>query len=403
MADKRILIFSLAYSPFMGGAELAVKEITDRIGNDFSFDMITLRFDKKLPKVEKIGNVTVHRIGFTKTSPTFSDLRSFPLHVNKLFFQFMAAIKGSQLHRRNSYDAAWAVMAHSSGVPVALFHLFHPKVPYMLTLQEGDEISHIKRMMLPFYPLWKRAFTQASIIQVISTYLGNWARDMGFKGQVVVVHNGVDIKNFQFLPRHHSGQAISNFQKIELRKRLGIQENDKIVITTSRLVPKNAINDIIKSLKYLPVNVKFFIIGVGPDEYILRELSKREKVESRVFFIGYVQYKNIPAYLQISDVFVRPSLSEGMGSSFVEAMAAGIPIIGTAVGGITDFLRDNETGFVCRVKDPEHIAQKISYIFDPRNNDHVEKVKKEALKIALLNHDWDKNAEKIKELFNQLV
>ncbi|MDP3725665.1 MAG: glycosyltransferase [bacterium] len=395
MAHKRILIFSLAYSPFMGGAELAVKEITDRTGNDFSFDMVTLRFDKKLPKIETIGNITVYRIGFSKTSPTFSDLRSFPLHLNKLFFQFTAAIKGSQLHRRNSYDAVWALMAHSSGVPVALFHLLHPKIPYMLTLQEGDEISHIKRMMLPFYPLFKRAFTQASVIQVISTYLGNWAYDMGFKGQVVVVHNGVDIKNFQF--------SISNFQKSELRKKLGIYENDKIIITTSRLVPKNAIDDIIKSLKFLPAHIKFLILGTGPDEHTLKELAKREGVESRVFFVGYVPYKNIPAYLQISDAFIRPSLSEGMGSSFVEAMVAGIPIIGTAVGGIPDFLKDNETGFVCRVKDPEHVAQKISYILDPQNRDHMEKVKKEALRIALRNHDWDKNSEIMKQLFNQIT
>jgi len=53
---KRILIFSTAYSPFMGGAEIATKEITDRLGrSDFCFDMITLRFDRTLPKLKKSG------------------------------------------------------------------------------------------------------------------------------------------------------------------------------------------------------------------------------------------------------------------------------------------------------------------------------------------------------------
>ena len=61
---KRILIFSLAYTPYVGGAELAIKEITDRLDpNEYSFDMITLRFDRKLPDVEKIGRASCRERG----------------------------------------------------------------------------------------------------------------------------------------------------------------------------------------------------------------------------------------------------------------------------------------------------------------------------------------------------
>ena len=69
-----ILIFSIAYIPFVGGAELAVKEITDRISADLSFDMITLRFNKNWPKFEKIGNINIYRISSPKIfslSPLF--------------------------------------------------------------------------------------------------------------------------------------------------------------------------------------------------------------------------------------------------------------------------------------------------------------------------------------------
>ena len=72
---KRILVFSLAYHPFVGGAEIAVKEITDRIGEgEITFDMITLRYDSRLPRVERVGNVMVHRIGFTRRAPSPADL-----------------------------------------------------------------------------------------------------------------------------------------------------------------------------------------------------------------------------------------------------------------------------------------------------------------------------------------
>ena len=79
---KKILIFSLAYYPHhIGGAEVAIKEITDRITpEDIEFHMVTLRFDSTLPKVEKIGNVLVHRIGFTKDRPSMADLGKLPLY-----------------------------------------------------------------------------------------------------------------------------------------------------------------------------------------------------------------------------------------------------------------------------------------------------------------------------------
>src|ERR1700761_5556803 len=66
---KKILVFSLTYIPFASGAELAVDEITRRLP-DISFDLIALRLDASLPRVEKIGNVTVYRVGPSKLGPT---------------------------------------------------------------------------------------------------------------------------------------------------------------------------------------------------------------------------------------------------------------------------------------------------------------------------------------------
>ena len=85
---KRILIFSTTYFPYVGGAELAVKEITDRISY-IDFDMITLRFDKNLPIFERIGNINVYRVGFSKYGATDQDLISWPLKLNKYLFPFL--------------------------------------------------------------------------------------------------------------------------------------------------------------------------------------------------------------------------------------------------------------------------------------------------------------------------
>jgi glycosyltransferase involved in cell wall biosynthesis len=168
---KRILIFSLAYFPkHIGGAEVAIKEITDRM-RDIEWHMVTNRFDSTLPKEERIGNVIVHRIGITTANPSMGDLKKWPLNLNKLLFQFGAAWKAFSLHRQYHFDATWAMMAHSCGVPAAIFKMSHPSVPFILTLQEGDPIEYIERKMRPLWPFFSRAFTTADTIQSISNFL----------------------------------------------------------------------------------------------------------------------------------------------------------------------------------------------------------------------------------------
>ena len=91
---KRILIFSTAYLPFIGGAEIAVKEITDRLP-EYAFVLITAKIDRMLPDHERIGNVDVHRIGR-----------------GNFFDKFRLVFRGSTYAKTLGYfDAVWAIMA----------------------------------------------------------------------------------------------------------------------------------------------------------------------------------------------------------------------------------------------------------------------------------------------------
>lgn len=399
---KKILIFSLGYYPnLIGGAEVAVKEITDRIDqNDISFDLVCLRFDKNLPRTEQVGNVTVHRIGFTADKPTMADIKKMPLHLNKFLFQFLAAWKAHQLHKKNHYDGTWAMMAHSCGVPAAIFKMLHPSVPYLLTLQEGDPPEYIKKKMRPLYPLFVRAFTTADFVQTISTFLASWARSMGYKGPLEVVPNAVNTKHFsQTYP----------FSELEaLKEKLGKKEGDIFIITTSRLVKKNAVDDVIKSLTLLPSNFKFLILGIGPDEAMLRALAQESGVAERVLFLGQVDHKEMPKYLHISDIFTRPSLSEGMGNSFVEAMAAGLPVVATQEGGIADFLFDPDrnpdkkpTGLAVNPRDPEGLARQFKRFTEDQTL--RARIIKNARELAFEKYDWDLIAHDMKgKVFDKL-
>lgn len=361
MAQKRVLIFSLAYYPdVVGGAEVALKEITDRIPSEqISFDMVTLRFNSLLPAFEKIGNVNVYRIGLTKAEPSITDLGKFPLKINKYLFPFLGFFKASSLHRKNSYDGIWAMMANQAGFAALFFKMWFPKVRYLLTLQEGDPIPHIKRRVRLVYPLFKRIFTRANFVQTISSYLANFARDMGYHGDLEIVPNAVNIAHF--------AKEYSENELYILKRKLGKEHDDIFLITTSRMVRKNAIDVIIRTLPLLDAHVKFLILGIGPDEEMLRELARSLGVADRVQFLGQILHSEMPKYLKVSDIFIRPSRSEGLGNSFLEAMAAGLPVIATPVGGIPDFLFDPDanpdhesTGLFASVDDPASIARQVN-------------------------------------------
>ncbi len=350
---KKVLIFSLVYYPrFIGGAEVTIKEVTDRISSqDMEFDMITLRLDKTLPKYEKFGNVNVYRIGWTGKQNTSSDSLPWYLHFNKYFFLILGPIKALILHRTRKYDTIWSLMATYNTFAALFFKLIKPKIKFVFTLQDGDPISYIKKRALPLYPFFKMFFTKADHIQAISKYLATWATDMGAKCPITVVPNAVDVKLFS---KKEDSQILKN-----LSNDLGKKEGDTFIITTSRLVVKNAIEDVVSALALLPRSVKFLILGQGYEEENLKLQVKNLKLENRVNFLGYIPHRDMPKYLHMSDIYIRPSLSEGLGNSFLEAMAAGIPIIGTPVGGILDFLFDGETGLFCEVKNPKSIADQV--------------------------------------------
>jgi glycosyltransferase involved in cell wall biosynthesis len=188
------------------------------------------------------------------------------------------------------------------------------------------------------------------------------------------------------------------------------KDGDIFLVTMSRLVLKNGIADLISSLQHLPKNVKLIILGAGPLETELKCLCLKLGLNytdeppvnpgNRVHFLGYIPHASMLPYLAISDVFVRPSLTEGLGNSFLEAMAAGIPVVGTAVGGIPDFLADGETGLVCEVANPHSIAQKVEkYLKDKESRDYVVK---NARKLVTERYEWGKVAAEMQALLAKL-
>ena len=143
------------------------------------------------------------------------------------------------------------------------------------------------------------------------------------------------------------------------------------------MVEKNGVEDLIEAIKILDRNdIVLKILGDGKLRKKLEKLVKDLEIKDRVALLGEKQFqlkgevsnKAVYERLMCADVFCRPSLSEGLGNAFLEAMAVGVPVIATPVGGIPDFLKDGETGWFCEPRNPKSIVEKIKYILDEKNN-----------------------------------
>ncbi|MBI2612500.1 glycosyltransferase family 4 protein [Candidatus Kaiserbacteria bacterium] len=408
---KRVLIFSLAYVPYVGGAELAIKEITDRLDtSEYSFDMVTLRFDRRLPAIEKIGNVTVHRIGFTAQNVKVSD-RALPwqCRLAKSLFPFTSFLKARSLHKDIRFDLIWAMMANQAGFG-ALFFSASLKlrrtgkyVPYFLELQDGNSLEQIQArrpIVSLLWPLYKRVYFKADAIKAISQFIARLAREVGYHGKVEVIPNAVDVAKFSV--------PIPEDETAGLKEKLGKKMGDVFLFTASRLVLSRGVEEVIRALPQLPSNVKFLVAGDGEDRAKLEAIAKEAHVRDRVIFAGHVAHADIPKYLKVSDIFVRPSIIEGMGSAFVEAFAAGIPVVATPVGGIPDFLFDPDrdkdmepTGLFCEVRNPESIAHAVKKYME--NPTLAARIIKNAKALAEEKYDWNLIAEAMKkQIFDPL-
>jgi glycosyltransferase involved in cell wall biosynthesis len=400
---KKILIFSLDYLPgTISGAEAAIQEITDRIKpGDIEFHMVTLYYDSTTARIEKIGNVLIHRVGlFGKPHATLEERRQFPLHYNKHYFQFAAGIRAYFLHKKYHYDGAWAMMAHGTAVPVSIFNLL-TKVPYALTLQEGDPPKYIERIMKPVWPLFKRAFTHATIVQAISEFLSAWAVRMGYPRTPVTVRNGANPESIN--------PSFDKKEVEELKARLGKKEGELYLVNTARLVHQKGFDTTIRALLLLPPHIKLLIVGGGPDEESLKALTRELHLEDRVIFTGQIDRKEVSKYRFAGDIFVGPSRSEGLGNAFLSAMACRLPVVATQVGGIADFLFDAKrnpekgtTGWAVDPDSPEQIAERVEEILT--NHEGVREVTERARKMVEEEYDWDLVAEKMqRDIFGAIV
>lgn len=391
--SQKILIFSLAYYPsFVSGAEAAVKEITERISpEDIIFHMITLRFEPNALAVEQIGNVLVHRVG--KGGGKF----------DKALFLFKAAFKARSLHWQEQFTGMWGLMSYMS-VPITFAQMFGVRVPYVMTLQDGDSYDKVfnRKSIRPFVPFINHGFRGASVFQVISDHLAAWPATRGYTGPVVKIFNGAN-------PAAIKEDSYSAAEITTLKNELGKKEGEVWLVNTARLVHQKAFDIIIRALLLLPAHIKFMAVGQGEEDEMLKALTKELRLEDRVIFTGQVDRSVVTKYRLASDIFVMPSRSEGLGNAGLSALASRLPFITTAADGLAEysFATDAEspygrTAWVVPIDNPQAIADAVQDILV--HPEEAKRVADNARRMVVEVYNWDVIAKKMREeIFTKLT
>jgi len=170
--------------------------------------------------------------------------------------------------------------------------------------------------------------------------------------KVVVIPNGIDLRNFKYLPAKRQARAA-----------LGLPYELALIGTVARLNPVKRLDVLLQALASVN-GVCAVIIGDGPERARLEALRKQLGLVERVRFVG--QQSNVPEWLAAMDLFVLPSDWEGMSNALLEAMAVGLPVVATAVGGTPEVVVDGVTGLLVPPRDPEALAEAIIALLQDR-------------------------------------
>lgn len=205
-----------------------------------------------------------------------------------------------------------------------------------------------------YYPIEKIMAKHTDVIITINKEDFEVARKFKISKHYSIPGIGLDIDGFKKIPDF--------FDRNEKRKSFGIQKDELLLMSTGDLTTRKNHKVVIEAMSKIPEsNIKYIICGVGDQLLNLKKLSIKLGVAERVIFLGH--RSDILELLKASDIFIFPSLWEGLGIAGIEAMAAGIPVIASNRHGIKDYAIDGSTAILCDPLRPNEFSTAIQRIF----------------------------------------
>jgi len=364
-ASPKICLVTETYYPVMGGGETKARSMAEGLtAQGFAVIVLTRRSHAELQKTERFGDVTVYRLPPVGTA-----------HLKKwgLLLSSLPAL----IRLRRHYDLIFVSGFRVLGLSAVLISQCFGKVCVLKADSPGEMSGQfftdglrklgLRPSSLIFKSfLWLRntILRRADTFVAISSEIASELTAHGVSPEIIhMIPNSVD--THRFCP-------VSPHEKRVLRQKLGLPANDKIVTYSGRLVSYKGLPLLVRvwqDVQRQYPNARLVLVGSGGldihnCEAELREYVRANGLEHSIQFAG--QVGNVHEYLQASDIFVFPTEREAFGISLIEAMACGLPVVSTPVGGIKDILEHEHDGLVVTAGDAQQLHKALDrLITDP--------------------------------------
>ena len=226
------------------------------------------------------------------------------------------------------------------------------RTPLVITTH-GTDIEMLRRTRWAA-PLARFVFARARAITCGSTYLREQLLALG-----VADAARVSVVPMPVAPEFENQKSKAKSQKS------AIENRQSKILTVARLTVQKSIDTLIDALALVP-GARLTIIGDGPERAALEQQARALNLQDCVEFLGTLPQKELPRYYAECAVFVLPSIREGMGLVLAEALLCGAPVIAANSGGVTDIVKDGETGLLFRERDPRALADAITTLLNDR-------------------------------------
>ena len=189
-----------------------------------------------------------------------------------------------------------------------------------------------------------------------------------------------------------------------LKARLGVADHELVILSVGRLSKEKAHADLIDAFtitcaQHPELKCKLMIVGAGPERARLEARAQASPSNQQIVFVG--QVRNAQLFYHIADVFALPSHSEGSPNVLLEAMAAGVPIVATAVGGVPEMIQHEASALLVAPQTPAAMARAIHQIL----NDHIlaQRLVANASHLLISKHAPDQYARSLLSLYHDVI
>ncbi len=217
-------------------------------------------------------------------------------------------------------------------------------------------------------------------------------RTMGYTGPAHYVSNGVDTDRF----------SLHADARERLRRAWKVRHDEAVVLLARRLVKKNGVSDFARACRMLSGSrFRIVIAGDGPERVVLDKIFSELDIADRVHFLGAVPNADMPEVYSGADLAVLPSIMEATSIAGLEAMACGLSLVGTDVGGIPDLISDGVTGLLVPANSPDALGAAIRKLVEapePR-----QAFGDAARQKAVAEFSWPRIAERTREIMGEAV